>query len=42
MERVTERTTTWFEEGVAADERTNGVRVVGSVSLIGTNGVKEA
>ena len=42
MERGTELTTTGVEAGGAADGRTNGVRVVGSVCLLGTNGVQEA
>ena len=37
MERGTERTTTGFAGGGAVD----GVRVVGAVCMIGTNGVQE-
>ena len=41
MERGTERTTTEVVGSSAVDELTNGVRVVGSVCLIGTSGVQE-
>ena len=41
MERGTERTTTGVASGGAVDGCTNGVCVVGSVCMIGTNGVQE-